>query len=525
MALQYQPLTESFRELNRMLTEKQSWDAENKAREAQQGLQNLVASSQLDSARQQQELTQFKIQEQERMNTPVAWSMNYFAQGGDGQRKQLINNPLAIKEMKRVLIDGNQDDWTFDNATGYFVDKDKNPFKISPEDMKFRAPGMFGVIDHYTDVEKGMMENVSVLDAGIKATTSKLTQARGAKGYGQAVAGETITELTDKLTTLKAQRKDNVDFFKPENLMSFYKAKSDRMSKRASYYNGIGAYEMSTQMQRNAESAENMVQKIVSEETAARNTKKQIAQRGGIEFDLQSGKFAFSTDMAEMDERVQKNAAKLLADARVSEKVKDRAHEYTMLSEKLLSGEFSDAENRDFQKQMKALDRQLARDLNEADDLAKITAAELKERGTAEQRLSFGVGTDIVQKSALPQGMIIPHEGGEANFRDAADKRFTEMVRELEGGVVTNAADARALGHEALAQTVAMHEQGNAMLRAWRNASGTGRFSDTVTVINPATGKDVNMTKAQYTEKFQKIRANLLETLGYLPTWEFESRN
>jgi hypothetical protein len=63
MGIQYQPLTESFRELNRMLIEKQQWDADFKLREADRGLNNMMKQSQLESMQQQQKMNAYKLKE------------------------------------------------------------------------------------------------------------------------------------------------------------------------------------------------------------------------------------------------------------------------------------------------------------------------------------------------------------------------------------------------------------------------------------------------------------------------------
>lgn len=260
MGIQYDPLTASFRELNRMLMEKQAWDADFKLREANRGLQNMLTQSQLASAQQQQQLTQYKIAEQQRMHTPKILHLGRIVQGGPEQLAQLESDPQAMQQLTRVL-DDNGEGLVYSPADRTWRHPDtKEPVKFSPYEMRFRVPAMFGIIDAHTDSVASTRQTQGELATKLQAIDKDIAAASKDR-RGKAA----VKELMQQRQQYVDQLKEINDFLSPEGLLTHYENKENQMMKRAAFYDSIGARELANQMKTYANNASSNKQAVLNQ--------------------------------------------------------------------------------------------------------------------------------------------------------------------------------------------------------------------------------------------------------------------
>jgi hypothetical protein len=252
MGIQYQPLTASVRELNRMLIEKQAWDSEFKLREADRGLKNMMTMSQLKSSQQQQQMAQYQLAEQERLHTPTLFQMNKFPvfQGNPEFLEEFESNPAAMEKFRKTFDD--QDvGYKYSPADKTWRHPISNePYAMTPYESQFRVPGMMGIIDGTVDTVASMKKTQGQLAEQIVAIDKDIAKARKGQYSKQAVQ-----ELTRQRQGLATQYKEATNFLSPEGLLKHYSNQEALSVKRAMLYHQIQAPELAAEMQRNADNA------------------------------------------------------------------------------------------------------------------------------------------------------------------------------------------------------------------------------------------------------------------------------
>ena len=235
MAIQYRPLTESFRELNRMIIEKQSWDAAAKSRQADIGLQGIMAESQLKTAHQQQQLQQYKIAEQERLNTPITLNAGQVLQGGPEQRASFMANKDWQNNLQRVLID-NSDDYELSPADMTYRHKETGkPFQITPNELKFKLPFVLGIHGTYTDTVANMNSELGALSYQMGEVDKEIKDKSNRYDPAKRV------QLQEAKSMLQAKQKKLNTALEPTNLLKLYENKANEFTNLAGMASQMGA--------------------------------------------------------------------------------------------------------------------------------------------------------------------------------------------------------------------------------------------------------------------------------------------
>jgi hypothetical protein len=267
MGIQYQPLTESFRELNRMLIEKQAWDADFKLREADRGIKNMMTQAQLTGMQQQQEMAAYQLKEKQRMHTPQTFQMSKFPvfQGNPDFMEEFESNPEAMEQFRK-LIDDKDVGYKYSPADKTWRHPISNePYQMTPYESQFRVPGMQGVIDGTVDTVASMQRTQSELTSQIGALDKDIDKARKGQYSKQAVQ-----ELMKKRQGYVNDLKKANDFLSPEGLLKFYENKQGLMIKRANFYRSLGAGELA---EKNADNAARSKQVILDKILSAKTDK------------------------------------------------------------------------------------------------------------------------------------------------------------------------------------------------------------------------------------------------------------
>jgi hypothetical protein len=236
MAMQYRPLTESFREINRMLIEKQSWDADAKNRQAQMGLQNIMVESQLKTAQQQQQMNDYKLQEQERLNTPNVVNIGNFMPDNE-IKQQFFASPEGKRQLVDALIDEDPTDWEISEADMSVTNTRTGEKRaMSMNDMKNRMGFIYGIIDANTDQVAAAHKRLGSTTQMISEMDSEIAKAKKSKyTHGQLI------ELHKERVGLKEQQTRDSEFLTPKSRLAHYDKKIAQFSRRAMFLDGIGA--------------------------------------------------------------------------------------------------------------------------------------------------------------------------------------------------------------------------------------------------------------------------------------------
>jgi len=233
--VQYRPMTESFRELNRMITEKTAWDAQHEANAAQQGIKNMMIEGQLEGQRQQQELMQYKLAEQEKFHTPKIIDLGRINQGGNEGMKDILKDPETIKRITSHL-DPDGIGYTFDKATKKWEHPvTGEPLRLSNFQMQDVAPAIFGEIDNVTDSVSGVYKNLPIINKQIESYKSDMAALRKDPRNKQE-----LVRMHETLQGLKDKKKEHEHFLTNDGLLTHYGSKKIRQQKRAQYYRQLG---------------------------------------------------------------------------------------------------------------------------------------------------------------------------------------------------------------------------------------------------------------------------------------------
>lgn len=292
--MQYRPLTDSFRELNRMLMEKQKWDMEQKNKDAEIGLQSLVAESRLKSAAQQQELTEYKLQEQRRLHTPSTFYANKIMPGGPSQLNAFNSSPEWQEKIKRSVIDGTEEElaqWKYNPAEGTFVNEDGERYQVPPKVLGERLWAIQGINEGEHDSIGSVMESRGKIEYQMQELDKEIAKTKKSN-YGMVGAGKTEPRLQgvplNKLHAQKAElsraAKEMDNFLQPQNLLKFYANKAKAFRGYSASSMGMGAEGLAKTYQNYANQAEMdsraVLQTIMTagDKELAANLKKQITQ-------------------------------------------------------------------------------------------------------------------------------------------------------------------------------------------------------------------------------------------------------
>lgn len=270
MGLQYRPMTDSFRELNRMIVEKQTWDAGHEARMASKGIENLITTSQLNGQRQQQQLTQYKIQEEERKRTPRIVNLSKFVQGK--ALEDIENKPEVMAHITKVLDDDGIG-YSYNPATKVWdhPTEEGETFKSNSIMMKDRIPAIIGFIESNVDTVAGVNENLGVLGQQIKSLDNDIAATkRDPRNTGERI------KMMKRRDGLKNKKAEHEAFLTPEGLLRHFTNKEQRLSGYAQKYASMGMSELAAQMQKGADQASmstrTIMQGILDEKIAGRKT-------------------------------------------------------------------------------------------------------------------------------------------------------------------------------------------------------------------------------------------------------------
>jgi hypothetical protein len=176
----YQPLTESLHELNQIVMQSRQWDAQQKAAEAQWGLQKLELENKMKNDEQTRQIRQAQVEEAQAAITPKPLNASDFLQDSAITRKLLFeqNNGMLAKEMAAHVGPGVRL-----NADLSFTGPDNQPVALNKWQREKVAPGLFAIAIKYDDPEYHLQEQanqaqlqIEELDARIKEMPAQAIQ-------------------------------------------------------------------------------------------------------------------------------------------------------------------------------------------------------------------------------------------------------------------------------------------------------------------------------------------------------------
>jgi hypothetical protein len=236
----YQPLTNTFKELNNLLISQQQFNAEMTQREQQFALSSKMQEQDIKDRMLQRQLTQFKIDDIKKMRTPAPFNLYSMAPKGPMTDKHVYSRPEIMEELRAVLDPNDQYGLTFSRAEGQFKTPDGGVFQISPQHVAELAPALTGIIDRRVDgislATDSLMRLQNKRNKISKALHPTAPRGRGDDAGTKFRNAEAKVQLADiDAKIMEAQRA-----LTPEAQLDYYRSLKNRQQQRLGWASGVG---------------------------------------------------------------------------------------------------------------------------------------------------------------------------------------------------------------------------------------------------------------------------------------------
>lgn len=172
MAGTYQPMRETLHELNQLMIDQQHWGAQQKAREAEMGLQRMQLNSQMQLQQQQMNINKEKEARALEAMTPKTVNVHKWIPNTYENRVILYNKDggQAATDIASVFGNGTR----IDEATGDLVDAGGNPIQLNDVEMGRYIPTLFAAAERHNDPVFQAEQTVSHLGGQIAAIDKQI---------------------------------------------------------------------------------------------------------------------------------------------------------------------------------------------------------------------------------------------------------------------------------------------------------------------------------------------------------------
>jgi len=250
----YEPLRDAFNEMNRMMIDRQTWQAEHERRTEQDQVQRQQADRREKRLQMQDEITAVKVAKARQQLTPRNFSI--YELGDSDRIKTTMEDPKAQRLMERA-VDDQGVGYRFSAADGGFIAPNGSRLQMSPLQAQNRTMAFYGIIDMHQKAPEEIQLNLIDLQ-GQKA---QLIKDRLSENSSRAMPAK-LGEIDTKLSAINADILQHQSFLDPQSgkMLRYYTNKSDRFRKRAAWAASIGAQELASEFGRESASQASMAQ-------------------------------------------------------------------------------------------------------------------------------------------------------------------------------------------------------------------------------------------------------------------------
>ena len=212
---EYAPLRDAFQELNRLLIDKQQWDAKHELDKENQGIQRMQVESQLqDAALRRKGLEkQAKIDSAAMEVVPVN-IYNFVPNSKYSQDKLFDKTDAGLRFAQAIGGPGT----TVDRATGMAKDANGDLVRMPSFLVSTKAAAAFGIAAEAFDPEEMINENLNVANIKIKELEKSLDDT-------PVVNVAERKRLREKLSEAKTVLNQHTKMLEPEQLEIMYRQK------------------------------------------------------------------------------------------------------------------------------------------------------------------------------------------------------------------------------------------------------------------------------------------------------------
>jgi hypothetical protein len=225
----YRALSDSVRELNRILIGQQEFNGQMELERARIAADNRDREERLIDRKLQREITQDKVNKIRAYNTPQDFSFHRL------MKPDQLSNPVMLEGLNRAVDPFGDRGWSISAADGRIVDQAGLPQQVSPKDLEVMMPSIMGVAEAAVDKPYQMQLQIRDLMPIVSRLETRTAKLRKDK--------RKISEYNASRIALNQAKKalgEAQNFFTPSNLMSFYGQENKRNNKLALWASSKG---------------------------------------------------------------------------------------------------------------------------------------------------------------------------------------------------------------------------------------------------------------------------------------------
>ena len=214
---EYSPLRDAFQDLNRLLIDKQQWDAKHELDKSNQGLQRMQIESQLHDASLQRTGLERKAMLDQQAMEPVAVNIYDYVPNSQYSQTKLFDTGDAGEKYAKALVPDVPDAFV-DRATGVVRDGNGEIIKRPRSLVATRAASVYGIA-------AGAFDPTEMINGNIQSASEKVAELQSALKNIKPTDIARRSEILQKLSEAKTTLNEHMGMLEPEKLIPFYQKK------------------------------------------------------------------------------------------------------------------------------------------------------------------------------------------------------------------------------------------------------------------------------------------------------------
>lgn len=200
---EYAPLRDAFHDINRLLIDKQQWDAEHEARVSDQGIKRMMTESQLQDHALQRKKLELEAKENELKMRPTEINIHDYVPNNEHTQKMMYDTDPNLQVNLAKVWGGS----TIDRVTGKILGDDGNPVMMPSFEKGLKSVAAQSLLHGAFDPDVMISANIGAIDRGIddrKKAMSELAKL--------PINAQKIGNIRGEISKLEAQKKEHLKF-------------------------------------------------------------------------------------------------------------------------------------------------------------------------------------------------------------------------------------------------------------------------------------------------------------------------
>jgi hypothetical protein len=198
---EYAPLRDAFHDINKLLIDKQQWDAEHEARTQDQGIKRMMMESQLQDQALQRKKLQLDAKENELKMRPAEVNIHDYVPNNEHTQKMLYDTDPNLQINLAKVWGGS----TIDRVTGKVMGDDGNPIIMPTFEKGLKSVAAQSLIHGAFDPDVMISANLGAIDRGIDERKQALSELAKLP-----INAQKMGNIRGEIAKLNAQKEEHI---------------------------------------------------------------------------------------------------------------------------------------------------------------------------------------------------------------------------------------------------------------------------------------------------------------------------